>query len=222
LTPFNLCAKYNEKNTFRWTPFRRNGIVPIRMVSLRNIRMGLAITVAVAIIAIVAIIFQKGSRKSAVPEPVPHNTPSNIDLTLNKARFSEMREGKVEWILVADKAEYDKSGEKVFLTGINMEFPKSDSSGKVTVTALKGEYIVKSKNMKLRGDVHMVTEDGAVFDTEWVDYHADRSRFTTTAPVRFKHQRLDLTARGMEMDVKVQKAYFHKPVDADVAGLKSR
>ena len=180
----------------------------------------MAILVVTATIGIVAAISHKGS-KTAPPESVPQNIPPNIDLSLNNARFSEMREGVVEWVLVADRAEYDKNGDMAFLTRINMEFPKTATSGKTTVTSEKGEYSVKTKNMKLRGKVHLVTDDGVSFDTEWVDYIAARDRFVTTAPVKFNHKRLALTARGMEMDVKIQKAYFHKPIDADVAGLKN-
>ncbi|HPX61615.1 MAG TPA: LPS export ABC transporter periplasmic protein LptC [Deltaproteobacteria bacterium] len=190
------------------------------VLTARHIRRALAFAVVAAVIGIVGGIFFRGSGPATI-EPPRKDVAPEIDLALNKARFSEMREGAVAWVLVADRAEYDKEGDVAFLTGINMELPKSNTSQKVTVTSEKGEYSSKTKNIKLRGKVHLVTEDGAVFDTEWIDYIEARDRFVTTAPVRCVHERLDLTARGMEMDVKSQKAYFHRPVDAAVAGLKS-
>src|SRR6266567_8100462 len=119
------------------------------MVSPRNIRLILAILVMTATIGIVAVIFQKGS-KPAPPEPVPQQLPRNIDVALHKARFTEMHEGKVVWVLVAEVAEYDKSGEIAYLTGIHMDFIKMQSSGTVTLTAANGEYSTKSRNVKLR------------------------------------------------------------------------
>jgi LPS export ABC transporter protein LptC len=191
------------------------------MVSPRNIRLALAIIVMTATIGIVAAILQKGS-KSISPEPISQHIPQNIDLALQNARFTEMRDGTVVWVLVADKAEYDKSGETALLTGIKMGFSKTKTSGAVTVTAAKGNYSANSRNVRLRGKVRMVTEEGAVFETESIDYISSRSSFITAQPVKFKHQRLELTARGMEMDVNSQQANFHKPVDALVEGHQVR
>jgi len=191
------------------------------MVSPRNIRLALAIIVITATIGIVAAISQKGS-KSISPEPISQRIPNNIDLALQNARFTEMREGVVVWVLVADRAEYDKSGEAAGLTGIKMDFSRTKTSGAVTVTAAKGDYSAKNKNVRLRGNVRLVTEDGAVFETESIDYVAARSSFVTSQPVKFRHQRLELTARGFEMDVVKQQADFHKPVDAVISGHQGR
>jgi LPS export ABC transporter protein LptC len=191
------------------------------MVSPRKIRLVLAIIVVTATIGIVAAISQKGS-KSIPPEPVPQHIPKNIDLALQNARFTEMRGGKVVWVLVAERAEYDKDGEVATLTGIKMDFEKTPTAGSVAVTAASGSYSDKSKVVKLRGKVRLVTEDGAVFETESIDYFADSSSFIAKTPVKFKHQRLGLTAHGMELDVRSQKANFHKPVDAVIDGQQHR
>lgn len=187
------------------------------MVSPRNIRLALAIIVMTATIGIVAAISQKGS-KSISPEPVSQHIPKNIDLALQNARLTEMRDGAVVWVLTADKAEYDKSGEIAQLSGIKMEFSRTRNSGSITVTAAKGDYSAKSKNVRLRGSVRLVTEEGAVFETESIDYDASRSSFITRQPVKFRHQRLNLTAHGMDMNIDRQQANFYKPVDAVIEG----
>jgi LPS export ABC transporter protein LptC len=189
------------------------------MVSPRNIRLALAITVIAAVIGIVAVISKKGSRPVS-PEPVSRNIPGNIDLALQDARLTEIRDGAVVWVLVADKAEYDKNGETARLTGIRMEFSKTAAAGSVTVTAFKGDYDAKTKNVKLRGKVRLVTEDGAVFETDSIDYVSASSSFITRQPVKFRHQRLQLSASGMKMSVLKQQADFHKPVDAVIDGFQ--
>ena len=191
------------------------------MVSPRNIRLALAILVMAATIGIVSAIFQKGSRP-VPPEPVAQQLPRKIDAALYNARFTEVRSGKVVWVLVAERAEYDKSGETAYLSGIRMDFSGSRSSGNTTLTAAKGEYSLESRNVKLRGKVHVVTESGAVFDSEALDYLASRSRFITNEQVMFRQQRMALTATGIELDVKEQKAHFNKAVDATVAGMLRR
>lgn len=190
------------------------------MVSPRNIRLALAILVVTATIGIVAVIFRKGS-SPAPPEQVSRQLPLNIDVALRNARFSESRDGRLVWSMVAERAEYDKTGEVATLDRIRMEFVRQAPSGSITVQAAKGSYSTKTRNISLRGKVHVTTESGAVFDTESLDYQASRSRFSTEEPVSFRQQRMALTARGMTLDVDDQVARFSTLVDATVAGQKS-
>lgn len=181
----------------------------------------LAIFVTTAIVGIVTAINLKGSSRAPM-ESVQVKLPSNIDLALNNAHFAEMRNGKTVWELVAKRAEYDKAGEIAFLSDIRMDFAKSATSDTITVTASQGDYSSKNNNVTLRGSVHVITGGGATFDTESIDYLAAKSLFKTADLVNFKHQRLTMTAQGMELNVKDQKARFQKAVSADVAGYKSK
>ena len=192
------------------------------MVSTGNIRLAVAILVTSAIIGIVAAITLKGSRQGAVPEPSSRQLPQNIDMAINNAFFYGVRGGTTTWEMVAKKAEYDKSGDIVYLSDVHMKFAKTPSAGAITVTAMKGIYYNKSRNVALRGKVHVVTETGVSFDTEAIDYLAEQSQFRTLDEVTCRQQRLTLTAQGMEMDVASQKARFLKAVDARVAGLNTR
>lgn len=178
----------------------------------------MAILVTAAIVGIVAAISLKGPRLASM-EPVHLQLPHNIDVAMHNARFAEMRNGTTVWELVAERAEYDKSGDIAYLSNIRMEFAKTRTAGAITVTAAKGEYSTKSNNVKLRGKVHVTTEANSSFDTESIDYHASKSQFRTSESVTFRHQRLELSAQGMELNVKDQKAKFNKAIDATVAGL---
>jgi len=191
------------------------------MASPRNIRFVLALLVTTAIIGIVAAISLKGSR-SALPEPVSKQLPQNIDVALHNARFFEMRDGVTVWELVADRAEYDKTGEVVYLSDVHMVFSKTRTNGTITVTSVKGEYSNASRNVRLRGKVHVVTESGMIFDTESLDYLAGESLFRTTERVQLHHERLLLTAIGMELFVKTELSRFFKSIDAVVEGLPLR
>jgi LPS export ABC transporter protein LptC len=190
------------------------------MVSPRNIRFVLALLVTAAIVGIVAAISLKGFRTTS-PEPVSQQLPQNIDVALHKARFTEMRDGIPVWELVAERAEYDKSGDVAYLSDIHMVYAKSRTNGSITLTATKGEYSNASKNVRLRGQVHAVTESGMIFDTESLDYQAESSLFRTADRVDFHHERLSLAAVGMEFDAKTEKSRFFKTVDAVVKGVQT-
>jgi len=191
------------------------------MVSPRNIRFALALLVTAAIVGIVSAISLKGFRTTS-QEPVSQQLPQNIDVALHNARFTEMRDGTTVWELVAERAEYDKSGETVYLTDVHMVFAKTRTNGKITVTASKGEYANASRDVRLRGKVHVVTESGMVFDTESLDYLAGPSLFRTAERVDFHQERLSLAAIGMELAVKTETSRFFKSIDAVVAGSSPR
>jgi LPS export ABC transporter protein LptC len=189
------------------------------MLSPRNIRFALALLVTAAIVGIVVAISLKGFHPTS-PGPVSQQLPQNIDVALQDARFSEMREGVTVWKLVAKRVEYDKTGETAFLTDIHMEYVKSGSNGSITLTAAKGDYSNVSKNIRLRGKVHVVTDSGLVLDTESLDYLAESSLFRTDERVDFHHERLSLSATGMELNAKTEMSRFFKPVDAVVKGVQ--
>ena len=188
------------------------------MVSPVFIRSVLAILVTTAFIGIVAVFFRSGSRNRAPEQSALQQLPQNIDIALKKARFSEIREGSIVWELVADQVEYDKSGEVAHLTGIRMDFVRSKSAGAITVTADRGDYSSNKNDVKLSGKVRVQTEDGMRFDTGSIEYNALKSQFKTADKIKFSQQRLTLTAVGMEMDVKSQRARFFKSIDATVTG----
>lgn len=190
------------------------------MVSPVIIRPVLAILVTAASIGIVAFIFQSGSHDRAPEQTALRKLPQNIDIALKKARFSEIREGSIVWELVAERVEYDKSGEVAHLGDIRMDFVRSRMAGAITVTAEQGDYSIDKRDVKLRGKVHVETEDGVSFDTESIEYKALKTQFKTMDQITFRQQRLTLTAVGMEMDVKNQRVRFFKQIDAMVAGAK--
>lgn len=190
------------------------------MVSPAFIRPALVLLVTTAIVCIVIAISRNGSNHSAPVQSAFQQLPQNIDIALRQAHFVEMKDGSVDWELVSEKVEYDKTGEIAYLTGgIKMDFKKSETRGAVQVTADSGEYWSNSKNLKLRGKVHVLTDDGARFDTETIDYTAAISQFKTADFVTFHQERLSLNAKGMEMDVKRQEARFFSLVDATVVGI---
>lgn len=186
------------------------------MVSPVYIKPLLALLVVAAIFGIVTVVFRDDPRGSTSVPPASQQLPHNIDIALKKARFSEIKDGTVVWELGAERVDYDKDGDTAFLTDIRMEFPRNGSHGAVTVTADTGEYASVGKTVRLKGHVHVVTADGASFDTDTIVYTGATARFSTADAVNFRQQRLRLAAVGMDLGVKTQKAHFHSAVNASI------
>jgi len=167
------------------------------MVSSVYIRPLLALLVMAAIIGIASVVLRNGTHGSAPVRAANQQLPHNIDIALKNARFSEIQDGLVVWELVAERVDYDKGGDTAYLSGIRM-----DSSS--------------AKTVRLNGHVHVVTEDGASFKTSSIVYTGATDQFSTADPVIFRQQRLQLTAVGMDLGVKNQRARFFSSVDASI------
>jgi len=186
------------------------------MVSPVYIRPLLALLVMAAIIGIATVVIRNGSQESKPVTVASQQLPQNIDIALKKARFSEIQDGLLVWELIAERAEYDKTGDTAYLKDIRMEFQKTPSQGAITVTADSGDYFITKKDIFLKGNVHVVTDEAACFDTESITFIGAKDQFTTKAPVIFSQQRIQLTATGMDLGVKSQKAFFKSLVVATI------
>ena len=184
------------------------------MVSPVYIRSLLALLVIAAIIGLVTVVSRSVYRDSAPVKSTSQQLPHNIDVALKKARFSEIKDGQVIWELVAERVNYDKRGDTAYLSDIKMVFQHDRSHGAVTVTADTGEYAGDEKNVRLNGHVHVVTEDGASFITSSIVYRGASTMFSTADPVTFRQEKLQLTAVGMDLNVRSQRARFFSTVDA--------
>ena len=140
------------------------------MVSSVYIRPLLALLIMAAIIGLGVALFRDAPHGAIPVRPANRQLPHNIDIALKKARFSEIQDGVIVWELASERVDYDKTGDTAYLSDIHMEFQRSRSHGTVTVTADSGEYSSSSKNVRLKGHVHVVTEDGASFKTSSIVY----------------------------------------------------
>jgi LPS export ABC transporter protein LptC len=186
------------------------------MVSSAYIRPLLALLVIAAIAGIAAVVLRSGFYGPEAVRSANQQLPHNIDVALKKARFLEIQDGLVVWELFAERVDYDKGEDKAYLSNIRMEFQHNRSHGAVTVTADSGEYSSVAKNVRLNGHVHVVTEDGASFKTDSIVYTGATAKFSTADPVIFRQQRLQLSAVGMDLNIKNQQSRFLSLVDATV------
>ncbi|MDD2852819.1 MAG: LPS export ABC transporter periplasmic protein LptC [Desulfuromonadaceae bacterium] len=186
------------------------------MVLPAYIKPVLALLVIAAIAAIAAAVFRDGSGETTAVRPSVQSLPRNIDVSLKRARFSELQDGVVKWELFAEQADYGKASEVAYLSDIKMEFQHTGSHGAVTVTANKGQYATASRDVLLTGDINAVTEDGAHFSTDSLLFSGAAALFSTADPVTFRQQRLQLTATGMDFGVDNQLARFRSSVAASI------
>ncbi|MCM2358391.1 MAG: LPS export ABC transporter periplasmic protein LptC [Geobacteraceae bacterium] len=170
------------------------------MIKLSKIRQLLALVIILAVLALAAAIALKAYRGMR-GGPVLPSLPKNIEVSLQKIHFTESKGGEKKWDLLADKAEYDKSGEVVRLTGIRLEVAAAGKTGDIVLTSERAAYYTRTRDVELFGNVVAKSASGMEFTTGRVAYVAASSMLRTADRVRFSDGNLAVVGIGMEFMV---------------------
>jgi len=170
------------------------------MIKLSKIRQLLALVIIAAVLALAAAIALKAYRGMRSGPALP-SLPKNIDISLQKIHYTETKGGVKKWDLLADKAEYDKAGEIVRLTGIRLEVALAGKTGGVVLTSERADYHSRTRDVELIGNVVAKSESGMQFTTGRIAYIAARSMLKTADRVKFSDVNLAVEGIGMEFMV---------------------
>lgn len=142
--------------------------------------------------------------------------PKNIDLSLKKIHYSEIKNGEKRWDLLADKVNYDKSRDYTTFEKINMVIFGKGKDGTINLTADSASYHNKSGDVELTGNVTAGNDVGMKFTTGHVRYISSRSLVCTDDHVAFTHGSLVVEGTGMELMLTTRSVRVLKNVTANV------
>jgi len=185
------------------------------MQKLNKIRQLLALVIVAASMYLVTTIALKVARVKEPAEMLPR-LAKNIDVSLQKIHFTEMKKQVKQWDLVADRAEYDKEKDLTRLGGIRLVVAGNRSTGDITLTADRGEYLTKTKDVRLSGNVVATSASGMEFTTSQAAYRGARAMIETPARVRFTNGKLTVEGVGMELFTETKRVRILHDVTATV------
>jgi LPS export ABC transporter protein LptC len=183
------------------------------MINVSKIRHLLALVIIVATLALAAVIALKvwrGMRSG----PVLPSLPKNIDVSLQKIHYTETKSGVKKWDLLADKAEYDKTGDVVRMSGIRLDVALAGKSGNINLTSARADYFTGTRNVVLTGNVVAKSASGMEFTTGRVEYVAAGSMLRSADRVKFTDGNLTVEGVGMEFMVDTKRLKIMQQVNA--------
>jgi len=183
------------------------------MINSSKIRQLLALVIVLSTLALAAAIALKAYRGMRSGPALP-SLPKNIDVSLQKIHYTETRSGVKKWDLLADKAEYDKTGEVVRLSGIRLEVALAGKPGEVVLTSERGEYHTGTRDVILIGDIVAKSASGMQFTTERLKYIAAGSMLRTASRVKFTDGVLTVEGTGMEFMTDTKQIKITRQVQA--------
>jgi LPS export ABC transporter protein LptC len=174
------------------------------MLKPNKIKLILATFIVVAGIWLTAVIILK-TNQSKGPVEILKQLPKNIDISLQKIHYTDIKDGIKRWTIVADRVEYDKTSDYTYFEKIKMDiFPKGEDTGKISLVADRAAYHNKTGDIEAEGKITASNESGMKFETGRLRYDSTRSMILSEDHVRFSDGKLVVEGTGMEFTPKMK------------------
>lgn len=154
------------------------------------------------------------------PSDILAALPKNIDLSLQKVRYTNTKDGTPQWDLVANKVDYYNDPGIIRFTAPEMVFNRSGSAGNYTLKADTADYYKNSGNVKLVGNITASTASGMKFTTGHVEYSAERALISTNDHVKLTDGNFTVEGNGMEIMVNDKRLKVSRNVTAIIGRRK--
>jgi LPS export ABC transporter protein LptC len=160
---------------------------------MRYLARGILTVVAVFVLLLTGTLIVRS--RAAKIEPIGPS-PSAADLRVKEVDLEEVTKG-VRWRLRAEQALMFEQEGRTSLRRLTVRVFQKDRSW--TVVGDEGDIDQKSKNVEVRKNVVITSDDGLRLDTSVIRWDAERARLWTDAPVTFHRDGSTVRGTGMEM-----------------------
>jgi LPS export ABC transporter protein LptC len=152
--------------------------------------------------------------------PTPE-APGHTEAELSISRFhhTASREGKTQWSLEADSAEYFADNSRVRLRNVSVTFFPASGQPKTRLSSEAGILQLDTHNMEVSGNV-VVENSRYRLETEILHYHEDSNIISADKPVRITSAAAELKADEMRFNLKSGRLVCLGHVKGTLAGAK--
>ena len=166
------------------------------LASLRNLLLTAALLFSLVLAGVVAWHFQAQEDGGVVESMV-----DNTDLALSDIDYRHLEQGVTRWRLKARQVARQSSGDGLQIEKPQLDFfsPEGELIG--TLSARQGEVNNSYRQVTVTGAVILETASGYTIYTEEMNYDHDRQIVTSPGRVRAVGSSVELTGRGMEIQV---------------------
>jgi LPS export ABC transporter protein LptC len=173
----------------------------------------LALATLVALVALVATGCGSDEQESSALEP-PSGAPSE---GMKGIRLQNLKVGDTRWALQADTASVYREKKRIVAEVVEIDFYEADEHVS-TLTADQGILLQATDDLEVRGNVRVVTQDGAVLKTRVLFWDHQGSKIHTDAFVEITRGEDVLTGVGMEADPGLDRIEIKEEVRGETHG----
>ena len=174
------------------------GFGEIMKLNKKTILISSIVIACVVVVIIVAVIFKiKDTRTKDLLKALPEQ----IDLQIKGFVYTEVGEGDSQWEMKADTATYYRKKNLALFDRVQIKINMSDGKSFI-LTADKGEMFTDTKDVKIIGNVVIVSDTGDKFHTDYLNYNEEERKFFTNAPVTMENKFMKIKGVGLTLFIK--------------------
>lgn len=127
--------------------------------------------------------------------------PSHVDMLLSGVNYTEVSQGRREWILEAETLRYFKARELLVFDGVHMTLFSDEEGQEIRVTGETAYYDKKDKQVRLIGRVRARDTKGYHLSARELRYDVKKREVFAPGQFKLTGPKLDLDGRGLVMDM---------------------
>jgi LPS export ABC transporter protein LptC len=130
---------------------------------------------------------------------------SDADIRIENARYVETQDGRKEWELEADSAQYFKQRNLVVFDNVKVTFYSKDGINYI-MQGKQGRLREDTKDMDIEGDVVVTSDDGYELKTNSLKYSGALKQISTKDKVTFSGKNIKIEGKGFLADMATGRA----------------
>jgi LPS export ABC transporter protein LptC len=157
------------------------------------------IGLAILIVAVAAGIFIAEKQKTT--KNLLKILPDKVDLQIKDVHYTDVAESGMKWEVTADTARYVKKDNVALFEKVAVKLITQE--GKTfLLTGDTGQMRTDTKDMKISGNVKIVSDNGDSIMTDHLLYSNEDKTFHTDAVVMMENQRIKIKGKGLSLSLK--------------------
>jgi len=167
--------------------------------------------VVIIIIGAVMAVFMEYRSVLDNPEKLISKIPDGANISLGKIHHTATREGRTEWSLDANSANYINEKKQVILHELSLTFFLEDDR-EIFLTADQGILRTDTNDIQVTGNV-VVEDPNFLLKTENLHYEHNNRKIYSKVRVRIERNSSHITADSMSLDLNTNKTLLQGKVE---------
>ncbi|MEE8109484.1 MAG: LPS export ABC transporter periplasmic protein LptC [bacterium] len=140
---------------------------------------------------------------------------TDADLRIKDVFLTEDKKGVKAWELKAKWAKMYRKGNKTILEDLRVKV-FVEGRKPIHITGEAGELDNKNKNIRIRGNVEVVSEEGFTLRTEELSWRNEQREIVTDRPVWISSRNFRLRGQGLRIKVDEEQFWLQQKVTANM------
>ncbi len=140
---------------------------------------------------------------------------TDADLRIKDVFLTEDKKGVKAWELKAKWAKMYRKGNKTILEDLRVKV-FVEGRKPIHITGEAGELDNKNKNIRIRGNVEVVSEEGFTLRTEELSWRNEQREIVTDRPVWISSRNFRLRGQGLRIKVDKEQFWLQQKVTANM------